>query len=134
MRTITYFSVVVPNKAGEAAKVLAGLKAAGINLTAFWGYPVKGRKAVLELAPEDAKAYVQAAKKAGLAPGAKKVAFYFDGEDRPGALADVMAKLAAAGISVAASLAICAGAGRYGALIQVDLKDVGKARKVLSKA
>ena len=134
MRTITYFSIVVPNKTGEGAKALEGLKAAGLNLTAFWGYPIKGRKACLEIAPDDPKALPKALKTLGYVAGAKKTAFQFDGEDRPGVLAEVMSKLAAAGIGVHAVQAICAGAGRYGALLQVGDEDVKKAKKILGAA
>ena len=134
MRTITYFSVVVKNKTGAGAKALAALKAAGLNLTAFWGYPIKGKKAVLELAPDDPKGFAKAIKKLGYEAGPKKTAFHVEGEDRIGVMADVLERLASAGIDVHAAQAICAGAGRFGALIQVDEKDEKKAKKALGAA
>lgn len=128
---VSYFSVVVPNKTGEGAKALAALKAAGVNMIGFWGYPIKGKKSVLDIAPEDAKSFPKVAKKLGLAPSEKKNAFLVTGEDRPGAVAETLSALAAAGISVHAAQAICAGARRFGALIQVSDESYKKAKKVL---
>lgn len=130
---LAYFAVVVPNKIGEGAKVLASLNEAGVNLIGFWGYPVKGKKAQLDIAPADAKVFAKAAKKLGLEVAPKRTAFLINGEDRPGAVAEALGKLAAAGISTHAAQAICAGEGRYGALIQVGDEDVKAAKKALTK-
>ncbi len=131
--TLAYFAITIPNKTGEGAKVLTALNEAGVNMTGFWGYPVKGKKAQLDIAPADEKVFAKAAKKLGLEVGAKRKAFLVTGEDRPGAVAEALGKLAAAGISTYAAQAICAGEGRYGALIQVDDDDVKAAKKALSK-
>jgi hypothetical protein len=131
MSIINYFSIVVPNKCGEGVKVLDGLKTAGVNLVAVWGYPIKGKKSVLDIAPEDAKAFSKAVKKMGLEASAKKTAFLVEGEDQLGAVATVMGKLAAAGVSVHAAQAVTAGGGRYGMLLQVGDDDVKKAKKAL---
>jgi len=132
MQIINYYSIVVKNKAGEGAKVLEGLKAAGINLAALWGYPIKGKKSALDIAPDDPKAFLKAVKAMKLEASKKKTAIHIDGEDRPGVVADVLSKLAAAKISVHAAQAVCAGAGRFGALIQVHEDDLKKAKKALS--
>ena len=129
---VNYFSLTVANKAGEAAKVLSALKDAGINFTGFWGYPVKGKKAQLDVVPADAKAFLKAAKKLGIDTGEKKSTLVWTGEDRAGALADATAKLGAAGISVYAAQVISSGDGRFGALIQLGDEDIKKAKKVLS--
>jgi hypothetical protein len=129
--TIHYFAIVVPNKIGEGAKALTALKEAGVNMIGFWGYPIKGKKAQLDVAPADAKAFPKIAKKLGYEAGPKMTAFLITGEDRSGVLADAMSKLCAAGISTHAAQAICAGEGRFGALIQVLPDDVKKAKKVL---
>jgi hypothetical protein len=132
MQVLNYYSVVVPNKVGEAAKVLGALKEAGVNLISVWGYPIKGKKGVLEIAPADAKTFAKTIKKCGLPASAKKVAFFIDGEDQVGAVAAIFDKLAAAGINVHAAQALCAGAGRYGALVQVAAEDEKKAKKALA--
>lgn len=133
MTTVSYFSLVVPNKAGEGARILNALKEAGVNLIALWGYPVKGKKAQVDLVPEDAPAFQKAVKKLGIDPGKKRPAFLVSGEDRVGAIADAMSALAAEGISVWAAQAVSPGGGRYGVLFQVAPDDEKKAKKILSK-
>lgn len=128
--TVTYFSLTVANKPGEGAKILTALKDAGVNLIAFWGYPMKGKKAQLDIAPADAKAFAKAAKKLGLEPGPKQTALYVSGDDQPGTVAEATAKLAAAGISIRAAQALAAG-GKYAVLFQVDDDDVKAAKKAL---
>ena len=127
-----YYSAVVANKVGEGARVLGALRDAGVNLTGFWGYQAKPGKAQLELAPEDSASFKRAAQKAGLKLGEKHTAFLVSGEDRPGAVADVLDRLAQAGINVVAVKAVCAGAGHFGAAFFVASKDVRKTTKLLA--
>ena len=129
---VTYFSVVVPNKPGEGAKVLVGLKDAGIQLTGFWAYPIKGKKKQLDLVPTDAKAFGKAAKKLGLNVAPKQSCLCWIGEDHPGALAGAAVKLGDAGIPVHAAQAISTGEGKFGCLVQVAAEHLKKAKKVLS--
>jgi hypothetical protein len=107
------------------------LKHEGVNLVGLWGYPVKGKKARLDVIPEDAKAFPKQAKRAGLDAGPKLQSFYWTGEDHPGAMAEALAALAAAGVSAYAAQAICGGNGRFGGCIQVAADDFKKARKAL---
>jgi len=129
---VDHYSAAIANKGGEGARVLGALKDGGVNLIALWAYPWKSGKAQLEMIPENAAALVKAAKKAGLTVGKKQTAFFVNGEDRPGAVGELLAKLAAVKINVGAVEAVCGGAGRYGAVIFVPQKDVRKAAKALS--
>ncbi|MCI0370557.1 MAG: hypothetical protein L0214_04065 [candidate division NC10 bacterium] len=133
IRRVDYFYIVTPDKPGEGARALATLRDAGINLLAFTGFP-RGRRAQLDFVPADPAAFVQAAKRARWKLSPRKTAFLVEGEDRVGALADVAARLAAAKINVTASDAICAGGGRYGAIIWVKPRDVNRAAKALGVA
>lgn len=131
IKTVTYFSVTVPNKAGEGARLLAGLKEAGVNLTALWGYPVKGKLAQIDLAPEDPKAFAKVARKLGASAARKQTAILVQGKNRTGALVAAMARLAAIGVNVHAAQAIASGAGRFGCLLQVAAADLKQAKKAL---
>jgi prephenate dehydratase len=131
IKTVTYFSLTVPNKPGEGARLLAGLEEAGVNLTGLWGYPVKGKLAQIDLAPEDAKAFAKVARKLGASAAQKQTAILVQGKDRVGALTAAMAKLAAVGVNVHAAQAIASGVGRFGCLLQVSAADLKKAKKVL---
>jgi hypothetical protein len=130
IRQVDYYYIQTPNKPGEAARALAAIKAAGVNLLAFSGFP-SGRRAQLDFVPADSGEFVKAARKAGLKPSARKSGFLIQGEDRVGAIADVLEKLAAAGINVTAIDAVCAGAGRYGAILWVKPPDRRRAAKAL---
>jgi hypothetical protein len=131
IRKLDYFALQVPDKPGEGARILQGLGREGVNLVAFSGFP-SGRKAQVDLVPEDAAALKAAAKKLKLSLGAKKTCFIIHGDDRVGALADTFARLAEAKINVTASQAVTAGMGRYGAIFWVKPRDANKAAKLLA--
>jgi len=130
IQKVDYFYTMVPDKPGEAARMLAVLQEAGVNLLVFSGFP-EGRRGQLDFVPADAGAFRQAAKKAGWKLTGPRRAFLLQGEDRVGAVAETLGKLAAAKINVTAIDALCAGAGRYGAILWVLQRDVGRAAKVL---
>jgi len=54
-----------------------------------------------------------------------------DGDDRPGALADLTDQLGAAKINMTAVTGLTAGQGRFGAILWVKSRDWKKAAKVL---
>jgi hypothetical protein len=132
MAKLDYYSVIVPNKPGKGLHVLNALKEAGVNFVAIWGYPMGKNKSRIDLVPEDAALLKKAARQLKIDLGKKRTAFHITGEDHPGAVADVLAKLADKKINVEATQALCAGNGRFGALIQVDKDDVKKAAKALA--
>ena len=130
IRRVDYFAMDVANKPGEGARLLGALRDAGVNLLAFTGFP-NGRRAQIDFIPDDSAAFKAAARRAGLTLKPKKVGFLIQGQDRPGAVADLMSRLAGAKINVTAIDAVCAGEGRYGALLWVKSPDVGRAAKAL---
>lgn len=130
IRRVDYFYVQVPNKPGEGARVLGALRDAGVNLLAFSGFP-EGRGAQMDFVPEDAAAFRQAARNATWKLKGPKKAFLVAGDDRPGVVAELMRKLADAKINVTAIDAVSAGSGRYGAILWVAPRDVGRAAKAL---
>ena len=111
---------------------LSALKEAGVNFVGIWGYPVSKSKSRIDLVAEDTAQLKKAAKKLKIELGKKQTAFHITGEDHPGAVAEVLAKLAAKKINVFAMQALCAGNGRFGALVQVAPGDVKKAAKALA--
>ena len=125
-----YFKMKVANKAGKCAGVLNSLSKAKVNLLAFSGFPLK-RRAQLDFVPSDPAAFKTAARRAKLTVRGPKTCFLVEGDDRPGAGARLMARLAAAKVNVTSLQAVSAGAGRYGAIIWVKPGDVKKAAKAL---
>jgi hypothetical protein len=130
VRRVSYFSIVVANRPGEAFKVLQTLVSAGINLLACTGVP-RGRRAQIDVVPDDSRKFTRAVKNAGLRFSPKKSGFLIRGEDRPGALAENLKKLAVAGINVTGIDALSAGSGRWAAILWVKPADTRGAGKVL---
>ena len=130
VRKVEYFAMEVPNKPGEGARILEALRISGINLLAFTGFP-SGRKAQIDFVPEDVDAFKAAAKAAKLKHRVRKFGFLVQGDDRRGAVADILKTLAGSKINVTAIDAVSAGMGRYGAILWVQARDVNKAAKAL---
>ena len=83
IRKTDYFAIQVPNRPGAGSRILAGLKAEGVNLIAFTGFP-NGRTAQIDLVPERTSALRRAAKKLNLRLGKRKTCFLIRGDDRVG--------------------------------------------------
>lgn len=130
IRKVAYFAMDVPNKPGEGARVLGVLADAGVNLLAFTGFP-SGRKAQLDFIPEDVAVFKNTVKAAKIKTRPQKFGFLVQGDDRKGAVADLVKTLAEKKINVTAMNAVSAGAGRYAAILWVAPKDVNKAAKAL---
>ena len=129
VRIASYFKMAALDKAGEGARALSGLRDAGVNLLAFSGFP-RNRRAQLDFVPADPMAFKAAAKQAKVKVVGPKACFLAEGDDRPGAGAELMSRLAEARINVTAMQAISAGSGRYGAIVWVKPRDVKKAAKL----
>lgn len=130
IRKVVYFKVGVADKPGEGARLLGILKDAKVNLLALTGFP-RGRRAQIDLVPQDTAAFKKAMKKAGVALGQKKTLFLVQGDDRVGAVAEILETLGSAGINVTAVDAAAAGKGRFGAILWVKPKDMAKAARIL---
>jgi hypothetical protein len=128
---VEHYSTAIPNRVGEGARVLGALRDAGINLIALWAYPSGGDKAQLEMIALRGAGFPKAAKKARLQVGAKQTAFFVNGDDYPGAVAQTLSKLAGAGVNVGAVQAVCGGKGRYGAVVFLPQASIRKAAKAL---
>ncbi len=130
IRKVSYFAMEVPNKPGEGARVLGLLADAGVNLLAFSGFP-SGRKAQLDFIPEDVAAFKNAVKVAKIKARPQKFGFLVQGDDRKGAVADLLKTMAEKKINVTAIDAVSSGTGHYAAILWVGTKDVNKAAKAL---
>ncbi|MEW6668294.1 MAG: ACT domain-containing protein [Thermodesulfobacteriota bacterium] len=127
---VVYYTMSAADRPGAAARVLQALSQAGVNLLAFSGFP-RGRRAQLDFVPEKPELFRKAATRAKLKLQPKKTGFLVRGSDRPGAIAEVLQKLADVNINVTAVDAVSAGGGRYGAILWVKPPDLKKAAKAL---
>jgi hypothetical protein len=131
VKRIEYYYTTVPDRAGAGAKVLNALKAARANLLAFTGFPKGGGRAQLDFVPSNQRTFRAAARKAGIRLEGPKIAFLIQGQDRAGAIADIVNKLAKAHINVTAVDAVTAGRRRYGAILWVKPRNAAQAAKIL---
>ena len=131
VKIIEYYYTTVPDRAGAGAKVLNALKAARVNFLAFTGFPCGAGRSQLDFVPSNQRAFLAAARKARVRLEGPKKAFLIQGQDRAGALADIVNKLAKARINVTAVDAITAGRRRYGAILWVKPRNVSQAAKIL---
>ena len=127
---VSYFAMQIPNRAGEAARILTGMAKAGVNLLAFTGFP-NGRRSQVDFMPANPATFLAVARGMKLKLRGKKTGFLIRGKDRRGAIAGVMAMLARSGINVTAVDAVSAGSGRFGAILWVKQKDVNRAVRAL---
>ena len=130
VKRAAYFKMMVPNRPGQGARVLGTLQKAGVNLTAFSGFP-HGGGAQIDFIPAKPSAFRAVARKNKWKIAGPKRAFLVSGRDRVGEGAKLMAKLAAKRINVIAIDAVCAGSGRYGAILWVSPGQYGKAARTL---
>lgn len=130
IRKVDYFSMQTAHKVGEGARLLGALRDAGVDLLAFTGFP-NGRRAQVDFIPADTAQFRAAARKLKLKTGPRKTVFLAQGDDRPGAIADLCERLAAAGVNMIAMDAVASGDGRYGAIFWVKPRDVNKAGKAV---
>jgi hypothetical protein len=123
VRRVEYYYVTVPDTPGEGGRTLSELRDSGVNLLACLGFPVGNGQAQIDLVPEDPDLLRETAERAGLTLSEAKRAFLIQGDDRVGAVADTIAKLAEANINVTAAAAAGAGAGRFGMILWVAPAD-----------
>jgi hypothetical protein len=130
IRKIDYYYITIPDKPGEGARVLGALRNSGVNLLAVHAFP-SARRSQLDVVPADAAGFLNAAKAAGLKVSKPKTAFLVEGDDRVGAMAQLLERFGRAGINITASTGLRAGTGRYGAIVWVKPKDVKKAAEAV---
>jgi len=119
VRLVSYFYTHCADSPGEAFRLLSSLKEGGVNLIAFSAFPEGMNRCQVDFIPENPDLFLKAAHKAGLTVSDKRQCFLIDGADRPGAVAEVLKRLADAKINVTAMDAVCSGDGRYGAILWV---------------
>jgi hypothetical protein len=131
VRRTEYYYTEVPDRPGAGAKVLNALKAAHVNLIACIGFPTNADRAQLDFVPTNRRAFLAATRKANIKLVGPKSAFLIKGQDRVGAVADIVTKLAEAHINITAMNAISVGRGGYATILWVKPRNVGRAARIL---
>ncbi|PYT09555.1 MAG: hypothetical protein DMF49_01810 [Acidobacteria bacterium] len=132
IRRVDYYTVEIPDTPGEGFRILSALKQAGVNLLAYCGFPVEGGRAQFDfVAADDGEKLRKGISGLGLKLSGRKMAFYVQGDDRPGAIAEIVGKLANEEINLTAAQALCAGSNRYGMILWVKPSDYERAARCL---
>jgi hypothetical protein len=131
VKKVNYAYAVVPNRAGQGARMLSELERAGVDLLAYSGFPVGGGRSQLDLVLEDMGSLKRAAKQNGWRLSKVKKGFLVQGTDRVGAVNRQLRRLSDAGINVTAADAVAAGKGRYGMILWVKPRDYARAARAL---
>jgi hypothetical protein len=127
MAKTTQITVTAASKPGVLAKICDALAKAGVNIVAICAAESAGRGKIRLVVsdPARAKAALAAAKiRCGEEP-----ALLLSMDDRPGALADLASRLAAAKINIKCAYASTAGGGRVQVVVAVANPD--KAERAL---
>lgn len=131
VRKVNYFNLSLPNRAGQAEKILREVRSAEINLYAFTGFPLKAGKTQIDLVTDESTKLRRIAKKNSWRVSKTKKAFLVIGNDEIGAVHKVLKKLADNKINVIAADAVSAGKGRYGMILWVKPKVYARAARAL---
>jgi len=130
-RRVSYVDIKAPNRAGQAAAVLAAVADAGISLQAFTGFPDGAGRSQLDLVTSDLGKLRKVAKAKGWRLSPVKRGFLIQGQDKVGAVQRQLTKLAKRGVNVTAVDAVTAGRGRFGMILWVKPRDTAKAARAL---
>ena len=128
MPKTTQLTLTLQSNPGVLAKISQALAGAGVNITAICAAETAGRGKIRMVVSDPARAK-EALKAAKLRPGEEQ-ALMLTLEDRPGALARVAAKLAAAKINIKCAYATTGGMGGS-ATVVLSVSNTDKAASVL---
>ncbi len=128
MPKTTQLTLALQSKPGVLAKISQALAGAGVNITAICAVETAGRGKIRMVVSDPARAK-EALKAAKLRPGEEQ-ALILTLEDRPGALARVADKLAAAKINIKCAYATTAGMGGSTTVV-LSVSNADKAVSVL---
>ena len=128
MPKVTQLTLTLESKPGVLAKISQALAGAGVNITAICAAETAGRGKVRMVVSDPARAK-EALKAAKLRCG-EEPALVLTLEDRPGALARVADRLAAAKINIKCAYATTSGMGGS-ATVVLSVSNADKAASVL---
>jgi hypothetical protein len=131
VKRVEYWYATVQDTPGEGQRILAALRDSGVNLLAFLAFPAGDGRSQIDLVPADGAALRAASGQLSVTLSDAKQAFLIQGDDRVGAVADTIGKLADAGINITAAAAATAGTGSYGMILWVAPADYEEAAAAL---
>jgi hypothetical protein len=131
-KQLTEFVVRLPHRTGELARLSAQLRAASVEIVAFFG-PSEGKAADgFHLIPGDSEKFRAFASETGLETW-EEPCFHLSDAYHDGDLVARLDQIASAGINIQFASALEAG-GQFGLMIWVDDEDVDRLARLLGAA
>jgi hypothetical protein len=127
--TATYFSIDTEDKSGQLAAINAALLDKNVPLRAIWGFGTTGGRAQVVVVPEDPQIFKAATKEFDwrLNEGG---CFWITGEDKTGALVELLQKIAKEGLGILALDAVAMD-GKFGCYILASDNDFSAIAQIL---
>ncbi len=125
----TFFVIATEDRPGQLARFSHCMSEKEVNLAAVWSFGTGRGNAEIMAIPRDPDRFRQIARDSGWVCR-EGSCFHLSGEDRAGALADTLDRIAQEGINLHAVDAI-GFEGRYSSYIWCDEKDVEALRSIL---
>ncbi len=129
VRKVVALTVDVEDRPGALAELTQPVADAGINLLAIYAGPMGGGKAKVSCVPDDPDKLRALAAEGGVSVQEREILFV-EGDDRPGAGAEVARKLANGGLNIEVMLGT-GSAGKFAMCIAVAPEDVDRAAAAL---
>jgi hypothetical protein len=134
VRSVEYFYLRVQDSGDTAYEILEKLALEDVNILAFSAIPFGPDHVELTIFPDAADAFTKLAKQLGWAVTGPQHALLVQGDDRLGALADILRMLMQAGVEIYASSGVTDGHGRFGYVIYFQESDHENAKRALQAA
>jgi hypothetical protein len=122
IRRETYFKIDAEDRPGALAMITATLMEEGVDMSGIWGFGMGDGAAQVMAVPRDIPGFKKVAQKADWTID-EHVCFHLEGEDKPGALVEILHKISAEGLNLNAVDAIGV-EGQFGCYIWSDDEDV----------
>ena len=130
LRRVDSYSMEVPNRPGEAYRILQALDESGVDLIFFTAYPVGEGKAVVDLVIDDPLRFHRAIEARHLPPVRPTPAFMISGPERLGGASEILRRLADAHINVHAASGTAQG-DAYGMVLWIPPDEFDAAAEAL---
>jgi hypothetical protein len=131
IRRVDYFYAMLPDRPGEAHRLLSDLAKTQVHLLAFTAIPVGPSQTQLAIFPEDVTQLKRAAENARLALDGPHHAILVQGGDDLGVLARIHEQLYQANVNVYAATGVTSGPGSFGYILYVRPEKYEQAADVL---
>lgn len=125
----TYYSIDTEDKTGQLAEINAALLEKNVPLRAIWGFGTTGGSAKVVVVPNDPESFKIATRNFNwkLTEGG---CFWITGQDKTGALVDLLKKIAKENLSILALDAVAL-EGKFGCYILASEQDYSAIAQVL---